>query len=189
MSGRRFGTALRAAAMAASLAVLGGCATPTARAPVAVADAAEFREWSGRFSVTVQPNVPDAAADNTGGRFELTAAGRALELALYSPFGQTIASAKRRTDGSATLELADGRRLHAETLDGLLHQALGYPLPVERLPDWLERRFERVTARDDGGAAVDAIDSGWRIRMDARRWQLQRQQPGATLTVLLLLDR
>jgi outer membrane lipoprotein LolB len=175
--------------LATALAVLGGCATPAPRAAVPPADAASLREWAGRFSVTYQQLVPDAPVDNNGGRFELTAVGNALELTLYSPFGQTVASAQRRPDGSATLELADGRRMQSETLDGLLHQALGYPLPIERLPDWLDRRFEQVISRDAGGEAIDALDSGWRIRLDARRWQFQRQQSTGTLTVLLLLDR
>jgi hypothetical protein len=62
-------------------------------------------------------------------------------------------------------------------------------LPIERLPVWLERRFEHVVARDDRGEPIDALDSGWRIRMESRRWQLQRPQASGTLTVLLLLDR
>jgi outer membrane lipoprotein LolB len=192
--GRGCGTSrLRAPLLALALAaavVAAGCAT--APKPVAQAEAAQpgaVREWLGRFSVTLQPLDPNSPAENTGGRFELVATGNALDLTLFSPFGQTLASAARQADGSATLQMADGRRLRAETLDSLLHRALGYPLPVERLPDWLDRRFERVLGRDDAGNVIDALDSGWRIRLDARRWQLQREQPGALLTVLLVLDR
>jgi outer membrane biogenesis lipoprotein LolB len=189
-SGRRSAATLRAPLTAIALAAaLAGCATPAARTPAAVTEVAAPRDWSGRFSVTLQPHVPDAASDNSGGRFELTAFGPAMNLTLYSPFGQTIASAERRPDGSASLQLADGRRLHAENLDRLLHRALGHPMPVERLPDWLDRRFEQVLRRDAAGEPIDALDSGWRIRLDDRRWQMQRIEPTGTLTVLLLLDR
>jgi outer membrane biogenesis lipoprotein LolB len=189
---RRMASGLASLAMAATLAAaLTGCATPAppVTAPAAAADPDGPREWQGRFLITVHGFDPEVAADSTSGRFELTAKGPALDLVLFSPFGQTMAWAARRADGTATLELSDGRRVQADSLDALLQRALGYPLPIERLPVWLERRFEHVVARDDRGEPIDALDSGWRIRMESRRWQLQRPQASGTLTVLLLLDR
>jgi len=176
-------------AIAASTAVLvSGCATPQPPAAQA-ADQPPSREWQGRFLVSVQTLDPNVPADVSAGRFELVTRGDALRLALFSPFGQTLASARRDGDGIAVLELADGRRLQAGSLDELLQRALGHPLPIERLPQWLERRFEQVLARSPDGTPVEASDSGWRIRMDTRRWELERPQPTGRLRVLLLLDR
>jgi outer membrane biogenesis lipoprotein LolB len=190
------GDRLRAALLRAVIAVaiptlIAGCATPQPPAPVTTQapDPQAPREWQGRFLVSVQAFDPNQPAETSLGRFELVAAGQALQLALYSPFGQTVASAGRREDGSATLELPDGRRVEAVSLDDLLHRALGYPLPIERLPQWLDRRFDDVIARDSAGTPIEARDSGWHIRMEPRRWELSRPQPTGSLRVLLLLDR
>jgi outer membrane biogenesis lipoprotein LolB len=184
----------------ASLAVTGlllaaGCAiTPAAPEPQVASRAPELpREWAGRFSVRLQSGDPTGRQDAADGRFTLSEqpapGGRRLELALSSPFGQTMANASRQPDGSATLTLADGRSLSASSLDALLERALGWPLPVERLPDWLDDRFETVVARDAQGAVTTAADSGWRIEREPRRWTLQRPQGAGALRVVLLLDR
>ena len=173
-----------------------GCATAPAVPPAPVGEARPAdgpREWIGRFSVRLQSGDPSGSQDAADGRFALTSApaagGRRLDLSLTSPFGQTLASASRLPDGAATLELADGRTLSAPGLDALLERALGWPLPVERLPDWLDDRFETVLARDARGAVSAAADSGWRIEREPRRWTLQRPQGTGQLRVVLLLDR
>ncbi|HVL55028.1 MAG TPA: lipoprotein insertase outer membrane protein LolB, partial [Burkholderiaceae bacterium] len=103
-----------------------------------------MREWSGRFAAARHPSDPAAASEAAHGRFELVStpdpAGQApaLSLTVFSPFGQTIATASRAPTGVATVVLADGRQLHARSLDELLHQALGYRLPIEGLPRWLD---------------------------------------------------
>ncbi len=204
MTGRRDrGPALaRVSAVVAAAIALAGCAT-TAPAPVtAPAQAASgvapvpggTREWAGRFAVSVERSGTEVRPDAASGRFELSAipAGGprpALALRLYSPFGQTIAIARQEADGSAALELADGRRARAATLEGLLETTLGYPLPLDRLPDWLDQRFERVLERNAAGTVVAALDSGWRIGIEPRRWVLLREQPQGRLSVVLVLDR
>ena len=151
------------------------------------------REWAGRFSVRVESSGPEGRQDAAAGRFLLQSeparGGRALSLELTSPFGQTIAEGRRAPDGRATLALSDGRRLQADSLDGVLEQALGWPLPVERLPDWLDDRFERVLERAPDGRPSVAQDSGWRIEREPRRWTLARPHPQGRLLVVLLLDR
>jgi outer membrane lipoprotein LolB len=87
------------------------------------------------------------------------------------------------------MTLADGRRIEAPSLDALLERALGWPLPVERLPAWLDDRFETVLERDTEGQPRLAQDSGWRIEREPRRWALQRSHAGGTLRVVLVLDR
>jgi outer membrane biogenesis lipoprotein LolB len=173
---------------------LGGCAVappaPPPAAPVAI-DA--VREWAGRFSVISRPDTPEANQEAGAGRFVLVSrpapGGRTLELDVVTPFGQTIATGRRAPDGSATMTLADGRRIEAPSLDALLERALGWPLPVERLPAWLDDRFETVLERDIEGRPRLAQDSGWRIEREPRRWALQRSHAGGTLRVVLVLDR
>jgi hypothetical protein len=71
----------------------------------------------------------------------------------------------------------------------VLEQALGWPLPIERLPDWLDDRFEHVLERAPDGRPSVAQDSGWRIEREPRRWTLARPHPQGRLRVVLLLDR
>ncbi|MFN5882348.1 MAG: lipoprotein insertase outer membrane protein LolB, partial [Burkholderiales bacterium] len=96
------------------------------------------RQWSGRFSVSLRATEPGGANESAQGRFQLEAAGdsqqRSLSLILTSPFGQRIAQGSRQIDGASRLELADGRVLRDGSLDGVVEQALGWPLPLERLP-------------------------------------------------------
>jgi outer membrane biogenesis lipoprotein LolB len=191
--GRRHAVGRIAIAAIAAIALAGGCATPAPPPAAAARPAAEGpRDWSGRFSVTLTAPSADRQ-DAAAGRFALASlpgpAGRSLTLELISPFGQTIATGERAPDGRSTLKLADGRRVEAPTLDGVLERALGWPLPIERLPDWLDDRFEAVTARDPQGRVTAAIDSGWRIEREPLRWALQRIHGDGLLRVVLVLDR
>ena len=192
---RAAGLAVATAGLALTVA-LGGCAlAPPAPAPEAAGPAAAdaVREWAGRFSVVSQPAEPGANQDAGAGRFVLvsrpTPGGRALDLDVVTPFGQTIATGRRAPDGASTMTLADGRTIAAPSLDALLERALGWPLPVERLPAWLDDRFETVLERDAAGRPRLAQDSGWRIEREPRRWALQRPHLGGTLRVVLVLDR
>lgn len=150
-------------------------------------------EWAGRFSVSSQSNDVAGRQDAAVGRFLLTSVpapgGRTLDLMLQSPFGQTLANARRLPDGTASLALADGRTLTASSLDALLARAIGWPLPLERLTDWLDDRFEQVLARDSTGQVTSATDSGWQISREPKRWVLIRPQPDGQLRVVLVLDR
>ncbi len=189
-------SALRTARRAALCALLGatllvGCASPTP--PVVSGGPTDLREWSGRFAVSLKPEGTDSREEGGGGRFMLTRVASepkaSLELQLLSPFGQVMASGQRRPDGRATLTLANGSMLQAASLDAVIEQALGWSLPVERLTDWLDDRFEEVVSRDAQGQVVSARDSGWRILREPRRWELERSQPTGRLRVILVLDR
>lgn len=176
-------------------ALIAGCATvaPPPAPPAASGTPAIEREWAGRFAVRVESTGAEGRQDAAAGRFVLTSrparGGRELALELTSPFGQTVAEGSRGADGRATLTLSDGRRIEAGSLDAVIEQALGWPLPVERLTEWLDDRFEQVTARDADGRPSAAIDSGWRIEREPRRWTLLRPHPQGRLVVVLLLDR
>lgn len=151
------------------------------------------RQWSGRFSVSLRAADPGAANESAQGRFQLEAAGdiaqRALSLTLTSPFGQRIAQGSRQSNGASRLELADGRVLRDNSLDGVVEQALGWPLPLERLPQWLDDRFEEVVLRDAKGTVSQAVDSGWLIEREPGRWALARTHARGQLRVILVLDR
>jgi outer membrane lipoprotein LolB len=177
-------------------ALVSGCAVAPPRSPgidVTLPPELAPREWAGRFAVSSQSNGADARQDAAVGRFLLTSVpapgGRTLDLMLQSPFGQTLANARRLPDGTASLRLSDGRTLTASSLDALLEQAIGWPLPVERLPDWLDDRFEQVVARDSAGQITSATDSGWQITREPNRWTLFRPRPDGQLRVVLVLDR
>ena len=179
-----------------SCALASGCAVTPARLPGTdspLATELAPRDWAGRFSVSSQSSGVDTRQDAAVGRFLLTSVptpgGRTLELMLQSPFGQTLANARRVPDGTASLVLADGRTLSAGSLDALLEQAIGWPLPVERLTDWLDDRFELVLARDSAGQITSATDSGWQISREPNRWILIRPRPDGQLRIVLVLDR
>jgi outer membrane lipoprotein LolB len=173
-----------------------GCAVTPPRLPgtdSTLAPELAPREWAGRFSVSSQSTGVDTRQDAAVGRFLLTSVpsfgGRTLDLTLQSPFGQTLANARRLPDGTASLVMANGRTLTAGSLDALLEQAIGWPLPVERLTDWLDDRFERVLTRDSAGQITSATDSGWQISREPNRWMLVRPRPDGELRVVLVLDR
>ncbi|MFZ9406220.1 MAG: outer membrane lipoprotein LolB [Burkholderiaceae bacterium] len=148
--------------------------------------------WAGRFSVTLRA-TPPGDNESAQGRFQLEASGdaaeRTLALTLTSPFGQRIAQGTRQADGASRLELADGRVLRDTSLDGVVEQALGWPLPLERLPQWLDDRFDDVVLRDAQGAISQAVDSGWLIEREPGRWALARTHPRGHLRVVLVIDR
>ena len=179
-----------------SCALASGCAVTPPRLPGAdntLAPELAARDWAGRFSVSSQSSGVDTRQDAAVGRFLLTSVaspgGRTLDLMLQSPFGQTLATARRLPDGTASLVMANGRTLTAGSLDALLEQAIGWPLPVERLTDWLDDRFERVLTRDSAGQITSATDSGWQISREPNRWILVRPRPDGELRVVLVLDR
>lgn len=154
---------------------------------------APSRQWSGRFSVSLRAPDPGGTNESAQGRFQLEAAGdpreRTLSLILTSPFGQRIAQGSRQANGDSHLQLADGRILRDASLDGVVEQALGWPLPLERLPQWLDDRFEDVVLRDAQGSVSQAVDSGWLIEREPGRWALARTHPRGQLRVVLVLDR
>ncbi|MBX3601937.1 MAG: outer membrane lipoprotein LolB [Rubrivivax sp.] len=109
-------------------ALLAGCATPPR----------ESADWTvGRLSLRVDAGEAQAAQSLSAG-FELRGDGREGELRLSTPLGNRMAEA-RWSPGSAVLDDGRGERRFA-TLDELSRAALGEPLPLAALPDWLAGR-------------------------------------------------
>ncbi len=125
-----------------ALGLLAGCAT---RAPDPAGG------WTtGRLALRVEAS-PERGPQSLSAAFELRGDGREGELKLLSPLGTQLAAA-RWAPALAVLATADGER-RFESLDALSREALGEPLPLAALPDWLAGRPWRGAphaARDDG---------------------------------------
>ncbi len=115
--------------------LLTGCATTSA--PPSQASVAAYRDsidLSGRLSVNYEK---DGKPETLSGKFNWTQTPAAVEVALSSPLGQTIARITVTPD-SATLVQADRAPRVARDIDTLTQQTLGWSLPVSGLRDWLQ---------------------------------------------------
>jgi outer membrane lipoprotein LolB len=143
-------------------------------APQAPAGAGIVRNYQqaidigGRMSVRYQQYGRDEALH---GSFEWRQRPGKTELTLSSPLGQTIAQIAIRPDG-ATLTQSGQPPLAADNADALTAQALGWPLPVSGLRDWLQGTVteqsgqKRIATPQDENTDIVSAD-GWRIRYAA----------------------
>ena len=155
-------------ALAGTAALAGCAAAPTA--PATADDASRATTWRGRFALNAtfpDPDAPPGAAprqDSALGSFVLRRVRatprdtHAIEL--YSPLGQTVATARVDAAG-ARIELADGRRFEAADADTLTEQTFGWRLPLSRLADWLDGQAGGSAERDVTGRLLRAVDSNW----------------------------
>ncbi|MCU0968440.1 MAG: outer membrane lipoprotein LolB [Rubrivivax sp.] len=105
--------------------------------------------------------------------FELRGDAAAGELRLSSPFGTTIAVATWDAVG-ARLESAEGT-MAFDDLDALARRALGEPVPLRALPDWLRGRPWPGAPAEAGAGGFRQL--GWQVdteglavgRIEARR--------------------
>jgi outer membrane lipoprotein LolB len=87
------------------------------------------------------------------------------ELLISTPLGQGVAEITRR-DGVYTLVAANGERYSAADPERLTRQALGYALPLDGLPDWVQGRPEKgveAVTRYDGERLAELRQRGWLI--------------------------
>lgn len=122
---------------------------------------------SGRMSVRYHSNGRDEALH---GSFEWRQRPDNTQLTLLSPLGQTLAQIMVTPDG-ATLTQAGQPPLSAADADGLASQALGWPLPVAGLRDWLQGMVtvpggKRVALAPGNDGDIVSAD-GWRLRFPA----------------------
>jgi len=180
---------LRAAFLAAWIALAAGCATaPAVRIPAPAGAVALPLELAGRFSTSYIASLPETKRESASGRFELFKDASRLTVDLISPFGQTIARAEHRTGSPATLQTADNRRFTGATLDEVFEKAIGIRVPAEKLPAWLSDRFEEVVERSADGRHIKARDAGWDIDRSDGRWDLVWHKGTERIEVRLLLD-
>ncbi|WP_194711450.1 lipoprotein insertase outer membrane protein LolB [Noviherbaspirillum soli] len=122
---------------------------------------------NGRMSVRYQINGRDEALH---GSFEWRQRPDNTQLTLLSPLGQTLAQIMVTPDG-ATLTQAGQPPLSAADADALASQALGWPLPVAGLRDWLQGMVtvpggKRVALAPGNDGDIVSAD-GWRLRFPA----------------------
>jgi outer membrane lipoprotein LolB len=151
-------------ALATACAFLSACAT-TPSAPPSEASVAAYRDvidMAGRLSVNYDK---DGKQETLSGKFTWTQRATAVDVALISPLGQTIATIAV-TPASATLTQSGKAPRTAADIDSLTAQTLGWSLPVSGLRDWLQgyavaadgQRFAASPARN----TVTTRD-GWRL--------------------------
>lgn len=148
--------------IAGACALLSACATT----PTSQANVAAYRdtiELTGRISVHYQKDGKD---ESLSGKFNWSQNGTRTDVSLASPLGQTIAKISV-TAQAATLTQGEHAPRVAANIDTLSAEALGWPLPVSGLRDWLQgyaqgadgTRFVASPSRD----TVITRD-GWRLR-------------------------
>lgn len=149
---------------------LAGCAQPPAR-PVP-ADAAAY--WSGRLAL--QLHDAQAQEQSFSASFELQGAQRAGQLVLLSPFGAVLAELQWSSAGA---QLRQGGQLReSPSLDALVQDTVGTPLPIGALFAWL--------------AGEQASAPGWQAdlsQLPEGRLRAERTDPLPRATLRLVLDR
>ena len=151
--------------------LLTGCASPRPSSTTAPETRAEQTFWSGRLALQVEEQAGQAG-QSFSAAFELEGNASQGELTLLNPLGNVLARIDW-TPQHARLQ-SDGKTQESASLDALLEQMTGTPLPVLALFDWL--RGMQTTA-SGWQANLDAIDRG---RLEATRYT---PTPRATLRV------
>lgn len=191
-------SAMRLALAATSLA-LAACATlapPDAPAPAAAGRSYQDRlELGGRLSVRYQGPQKEEAVH---GSFVWNQAPQRTAVTLLSPLGQTVAVIEAGPAGATMVQPGQPMRV-APDVDTLTAEALGWPLPVAGMREWLQgfatdaggRRFV-ASPRQDQVATAD----GWRIQYTAwtdegrpRRIDLSRStQQAGEVSIRIVID-
>jgi outer membrane lipoprotein LolB len=143
-------------------AFIAGCAAPM-RAPTdAPRPAVRDFTIEARFSLRLE--APDQREQSASGRLTWQHQVTGDRLLLADPLGQGVAELESDPAG-ARLRLASGRESRAADADSLLRDALGYSLPVARLPAWLLGRASPAGTlrRDAQGRPLALDEDGWRI--------------------------
>lgn len=163
-------TALARSGLACLLLVLlwalSGCAQPPRTAE------ADTRQWSGRLALQIEGQ----AAQSFSAGFELQGSAEQGALTLYTPLGGVVARLQWEP-GRALLQSGSNTQ-SAASLDGLLEQATGAPIPVAALFAWL--------------AGEHAPAQGWQADLsglDQGRLVAQRHTPEPRATLRIALER
>ena len=161
------------------------------------------RNYAGRFSlaVTREQSGEPAQRNAWSGRFALAVGPQSLTLDLVTPLGATIA--RFETDArEARLLVPSGAGMrveHGADAQALAEQVLGWSLPIEGMPDWIEgrpssRRPFRVLPADEASERFE--QDGWSVTVERntgasgnRRLQMERPArdglPSVALHVVL----
>lgn len=114
--------------------LLSACTTTGPLSTSKVADYRDTIDLAGRIGVNYDR---DGTPESLSGKFTWAQTPQEVNVALISPLGQTLATIKV-TPTAATLTQTDRAPKVAADIDSLTAQALGWPLPVSGLRDWLQ---------------------------------------------------
>ncbi len=140
------------------------------------------QQFKGRFSANIESlNAAheSVSRENVPGRFDYSATQQSSLLELYSPFGQLMARFTSPAAGDVTLETADRGVFKAKTADELADTALGWRVPITRLPQWLRGKAGPNGQTDIDGRLLTDVDANWRVTVE--EWSAQRQPLRMTL--------
>ncbi|TEA77526.1 outer membrane lipoprotein LolB [Allopusillimonas ginsengisoli] len=180
--------------------LLAGCATPQKISrtegmgdPALVA--APF-ERTGRFALNV--GYANGQRDAVQGGFAWLDSGKRLRLDLANPVGSTLARIDV-TPARAVVTRSDGSTEQAADADGLVEMALGSPLPVSGLRDWLRGRTGQGgqvsnLEKNSQGQITGFTQDGWRVRLSRYNdqgpglVQLNRDDSSRSISARLVID-
>ncbi len=174
------------AVLALACVALGAACTTAPIVPTDVRGALYSAE--GRMSVVVAEG--DGIPKSSNGRFSWVERAGHSEIALYSPFGETVAQIDVREYG-ATMRTPSGVE-YAPTPEALMQRVVGVALPVAGLRDWMRGRMRAGAAR-----APQAFDEdGWHVSypkmaddgISPRVVRLERSTPNA-VDVRIVIER
>jgi outer membrane lipoprotein LolB len=182
-----------ATAIALSSLLLSGCASiAPSDSNVATVQTSSPRIYSdaldldGRLSVLYQKNERNEALH---GSFTWNQTGERSKIAILSPLGQILATIDVGADGATLIESGQAPRT-ASDVDALAAQALGWPLPVSGLRNWLQGFATDANNKPfiaaPGNADVTTRD-GWHIQYLS--WQDEHQTPAQNRPKRIDLER
>ncbi len=147
-------------------ALLAGCAnmTPLPATSAQTGEPVATIDLGGRLSVRYQSNGSEEAVH---GSFSWSQSANRTLVTLMSPLGQTIATIAI-TPGEAILTQAGQPVRSAADPDALAAGALGWPLPIAGLRDWLQGRAtdmngQQITASPASNTPILTQD-GWTLQ-------------------------
>jgi len=136
--------------------------------------------------------------DAVQGGFAWLDSGKRLRLDLANPVGSTLARIDV-TPARAVVTRSDGSTEQAADADGLVEMALGSPLPVSGLRDWLRGRTGQGgqvsnLEKNSQGQITGFTQDGWRVRLS--RYddqgpglvQLNRDDSSRSISARLVID-
>jgi outer membrane biogenesis lipoprotein LolB len=163
--------------------ILTSCASVPSLPPPVFGDPIVLsQQFKGRFSAnieTLNAAHESVSRENVPGRFDYSATAQRSLLELYSPFGQLMARFTSPSKGDVTLETADRGVYTAKTADELADTALGWRVPITRLPQWLRGNAGPNGQTDIDGRLLTDVDANWRVTVE--EWSAQRQPLRMTL--------
>lgn len=166
-----------------------GCAT-TGHRPVDLKPTDDY--WTGRLSLKTQQ-----ASNTLSGRFELEGSAQAGKLNLMTPIGTQVLQAQWSQDSGVTLKTSNQVKTYPD-METLTNEALGEPLPIQALFDWL--RAQPMIQLEHRLTEIGFTQLGWSVdtreyaskkitmqRVDAAN--LSADSPSKAVTLKVVLDQ